>query len=170
MNPLSNRLIFCFLLLVSATGHALETGTPPPNCLATLANGEKNLDLGEFKGRVILIDFWATWCPPCKKSMPFLNSLRNKHQKEGFEIVAINVDEDTQTAKEFLKSNPVDYALAFDAKGDCPSVFDVKAMPSSYLVDKTGTIRLVHLGFRDGDEQIIRENVEKLLNEWAKTQ
>jgi peroxiredoxin len=97
--------------------------------------------------------------------MPFLNSFRNEKQKDGFEIIAINVDENTDEAKQFLTNNPVDYQIAFDPDGNCPSAFDVKAMPSSYLVDKTGKIRLVHLGFRDGDETIIREQVTKLLAE-----
>lgn len=165
MKHLLNHSLLILFLLLPAAALALQTGDVAVNCQATLADGEKNLDLSAYKGKVILIDFWATWCPPCKKSMPFLNNFRNEKQTDGFEIIAINVDENTEEAKQFLTNNPVDYLIAFDSNGNCPSAFDVKAMPSSYLVDKTGKIRLVHLGFRDGDETIIREHVTKLLAE-----
>lgn len=157
--------IFAFLIAQPFITIAAEVGQETPQCEALLANTQQALDLNTYKGKVVLIDFWATWCPPCKKSMPFLNSFRNEKQKDGFEIIAINVDENTEEAKQFLTNNPVDYPIAFDSKGSCPSVFDVKAMPSSYLVDKSGKIRLVHLGFRDGDETIIRQHVTQLLAE-----
>ena len=153
------------LLIVSPFAQATQEGQLPPKCMATLAGSTKELDLSAYKGKVVLIDFWATWCPPCKKSMPFLNGLRNERLKDGFEIIAINVDEDSDEATRFLASNPVDYTMAFDPKGDCPAKFDVKAMPSSYLIDRTGKIRKVHLGFRDEDQAMIRDQVTALLAE-----
>jgi len=153
------------LLAVAPLAQAVQEGQSPPQCAATLAGGAEKLDLSAYKGKVVLIDFWATWCPPCKKSMPFLNGLRNERLKDGFEIIAINVDENSEEAKQFLGSNPVDYLMAFDPKGDCPAKFDVKGMPSSYLVDKTGKIRKVHVGFRDEDQAMIREHVSSLLAE-----
>ncbi len=118
-----------------------------------------------FKNKVLLIDFWASWCSPCIKSMPFFNSLYNDYQKQGFEIIAINVDEDSEAAQQFLKSNPVDYPIRFNSNGECPASFGVRAMPSSYLVDKTGRVRIVHLGYREGDQASIREQITKLLSE-----
>ena len=153
------------LLVVPSLAQAAQEGQSPPQCAATLAGSAEKLDITAFKGKVILIDFWATWCPPCKKSMPFLNGLRNERLKDGFEIIAINVDEDSEEAKRFLGSNPVDYVMAFDPKGDCPAKFEVQAMPSSYLVDRTGKIRKVHLGFRDEDQTMIRDQVSALLAE-----
>lgn len=144
---------------------AAQEGEPAPNCDATLAEKSQKLDFNNYTNKVILIDFWATWCPPCKKSMPFLNSLRNEHLQEGFEIIAINVDENSEIAKQYLNENPVNYVKAFDPNGDCPVKFDVKAMPSSYLVDKSGKIRLVHLGFRDEDKAMLQKQVSSLLAE-----
>ena len=152
-------------LLAAPLAQAAQEGQLPPHCTATLAGGTEKLDISAFKGKVVLIDFWATWCPPCKKSMPFLNGLRNERLKDGFEIIAINVDEDSEEVKQFLSSNPVDYIMAFDPKGDCPAKFEVKGMPSSYLVDKAGKIRKVHVGFRDEDQAMIREQVSALLAE-----
>lgn len=143
---------------------SLEKGQTVPECPAATTSSQQALNLAGYRGKVILIDFWATWCGPCKKSMPFLNGLHNQLQKEGLEVVAINVDENTQDALDFLKVYPVDYHLAFDPKGVCPQIFDVKAMPSSYLVDRQGKIHLIHLGFRDGDEALIRKQVKDLLS------
>lgn len=113
----------------------------------------------------MLIDFWATWCPPCKKSMPFLSGLRNELLEKGFEVIAINVDENSEEAQRFLNLHPVDYITAFDPTGECPRVFEVQAMPSSYLVDRQGKVRMVHLGYRDEDREGIRKQVEALLGE-----
>lgn len=153
-----------YLAYVSST-QAVEVGQPTPDCSATIATGNSKLDMSTYQGKVVLVDFWATWCPPCKKSMPFLNSLRNQLAKDGFEVVAINVDENSDEAKEYVANNPVDYKMAFDPSGDCPNQYQVKAMPSSYLIDKTGKIRHVHLGFRDEDQPLIREQVSSLLSE-----
>lgn len=158
-------LVSLFLLIQNSQVSAAEAGQTPPACNALQAENSQKIDLSAYQGKVLLIDFWATWCPPCKTSMPFLNKLRNQRSKEGFEILAINVDESTEDAKQFLQQNPVDYKMAFDAEGDCPQKFAVKAMPSSYLVDKSGKIRLVHLGFRDEDQKLIEDQVSALLAE-----
>jgi len=144
---------------------AAQEGQQTPECPSALTESGNKLDIGAYKNKVVLIDFWATWCPPCQKSMPFFNELRNQHLKDGFEIVAINVDEDSETAKEFLKSHPVAYKIAFDPSGNCPRIYDVQAMPSSYLIDKTGKIRQIHLGFRDEDQAVLREQISALLAE-----
>jgi thiol-disulfide isomerase/thioredoxin len=147
------------------TAQAAQEGQSTPDCPSALTESGDKLALNAIKNKVVLIDFWATWCPPCQKSMPFFNELHTQYLKDGFEIVAINVDEDSETAREFLKAHPVAYKTAFDPSGDCPGIFDVKAMPSSYLVDKTGKIRQIHLGFRDEDQAVLREQISALLAE-----
>lgn len=123
------------------------------------------IDLRQYRGQVVYLDFWATWCPPCKKSMPFLNALRNELNPQGFEIVAVSVDENIEDARRFLQKFPVDYVVASDPDGHCPREYDVKAMPSAYLIDREGIIRYVHLGFRESDEEEIRSQVLQLLAE-----
>jgi thiol-disulfide isomerase/thioredoxin len=163
---MKDRRTLVFVLLFSSTlAHGVQQGQAVPECPAVLADQKAPLRLNAYLGKVVLIDFWATWCGPCKKSMPFLNDLHNQYRKDGFEVVAINVDENTEDALSFLKTYPVDYNLAFNPGGECPGVFNVKAMPSSYLVDRQGKVRMIHLGFRDGDKTIIREQVETLLSE-----
>lgn len=162
------KKIILSLALISlsyGSAKAAQQDQQAPECAAVVTETGGKLDISAYKNKVVLIDFWATWCPPCQKSMPFFNELHNQHLKDGFEIVAINVDEDSETAKAFLKTHPVDYKIAFDPSGNCPSVFDVKAMPASYLIDKTGKIRQIHLGFRDEDKSALSEQIEALLAE-----
>ena len=153
------------LILRSSQAYALQEGQTAPQCPSALTDKGQKLDLTAYQGKVILIDFWATWCGPCQKSMPFLNGLRNEHLSEGFEIIAINVDENTEEAREFLKAHPVDYPVAFDPKGECAGIFNVEAMPSSFFIDKAGKVRKIHLGYRDGDQTEIREQISSLLAE-----
>lgn len=146
-------VFFTFAMAVNA----VQLGEILPSCTSVIKNA------GDFKGKVILIDFWATWCPPCLKSMPFLNKLRNELKPQGFEVLAINVDEDIKIAQEFLGRYPVDYKVKFDPEGKCPAIYDVKVMPSSYLVDRSGKVSFIHLGFRDKDQTIIRQKITEAL-------
>lgn len=152
-------------LVVTIPAWAINPGDILPECPAAQVETNKPLDFSVYKGKVVLVDFWATWCSPCLKSMPFFNTLRNELASQGFEIVAINVDEDSELARQFLQSHPVDYVTSFDADGHCPALFEVKAMPSSYLVDKIGKVRFIHLGYRDSDQESIRQEITKLLSE-----
>lgn len=160
-----SHLVALLLLLISGGANALEEGQVAPQCSAVLADSKQTLDLTTYKGKVVLIDFWASWCGPCQKSMPFLNGLRNEFHKDGFEVIAINADENTDEARQFLQEHPVDYKVAFDPNAECPRRFDVKAMPSSYFIDKAGKVRKIHLGFRDSDQAEIRALISKLLAE-----
>ncbi|MGZ4960466.1 MAG: TlpA family protein disulfide reductase [Methylomonas sp.] len=154
-------LSLTLLMLYAQICIATEDSQTVPSCPALA----KDIAPNTYKGKVVLIDFWATWCSPCIKSIPFLNSLRNEQSGSGFEIVAINVDEETDTVHQFLQAHPVDYPIAYDPSGECPKIFDVKAMPSSYLIDKSGKVRKVFLGFRDEDQASIRDSVKALLAE-----
>lgn len=158
-------LVLALLPVIWQPVYALEVGQIPPACPVQMQAQQTSLKLDDYKGKVVLIDFWATWCGPCQKSMPFFNSLRNERQKDGFEIVAINVDEDQETARQFLLSHPVDYPIAFDPGGECPKAYQVAVMPSSYMLDKTGKVRYIHLGYRDSDQAELREHLQNLLIE-----
>ncbi len=153
------------LSLLSFSASALQEGQAVPQCPVLLSDNAQKLDLADYKGKVVLIDFWAVWCGPCQKSMPFLNNLRNELHQKGFEVIAINVDEDSDDAKEFLKEHPVDYPVGFDSLAECPKVFDVKVMPSSYVMDKAGKLRKIHYGYRDSDQSEIRQSITTLIAE-----
>ena len=153
------------IVVIAFPAFAVETGDPVPECPAELSDRSGKLNLEAFRGKVVLIDFWATWCPPCRKSMPFLNTLHEQRRSDGFEVVAINVDEKADDARRYLESFPVDYTIVYDSSGECPRIFDVAVMPSSYLIDRKGVVRLVHRGFRDDDKAAIAQRVDQLLTE-----
>ncbi|MFK5951381.1 MAG: TlpA disulfide reductase family protein [Methylococcales bacterium] len=145
---------------------AVQLGDLAPACNARLMSAEQQvLDLNIYRGKVVLLDFWATWCPPCKKSIPFFNTLQTKMGAQGLEIIAVNVDENIQDVYRFLQQFPVNYKVALDPVGDCPEKYQVKAMPSSYFIDKHGKVRKIHLGFRNKDKADIKQMLETLLGE-----
>ena len=156
---------FFFLTFCYSSVKALEVNDQAVSCPANLESENTQLDLQKYQGKVIYLDFWATWCPPCKKSMPYLNALRNEFLDQGFEIIAISVDENPEIARQFLQQHPVDYLIAMDPGGQCPKEYDVQAMPSAFFIDRKGKIRYIHLGFRDSDKEEIRNRVIELITE-----
>jgi len=153
------------LLTTNTFADGLEQ--PAPECRALTLKAQQPLDLSDYRGKVVYMDFWASWCPPCRISFPLLNELHNELRAEGFEVVAINVDENREDLLRFLEQCPVDFTIAVDPEGKCPEAFDVVAMPSSYLIDRKGIIRHVHQGFRKEDIEAIRQLVRALLAEPA---
>jgi thiol-disulfide isomerase/thioredoxin len=154
-------ILCCFTQAVSA----LEENQPAPACAAKLQNQESSFTPETYAGKVVLVDFWATWCGPCLKAIPFYNSLQDQQQKNNFTIVAINVDEEPEEVRQFLQEHQLNYPVAFDPAGSCPKTYGVQVMPSSYMVDKKGKVRYIQLGYRDGDQQEINDRVRGLLAE-----
>ncbi|MFZ2172267.1 MAG: TlpA disulfide reductase family protein [Methylococcaceae bacterium] len=144
---------------------AAETGSKAPDCALTSINDAQRYDLQQFHGKVVYVDFWASWCPPCAKSFPFLNDLDRDFKASGLQVIGVNLDQEPEDAKSFLAKYPADFTVAADANEKCARDFNVKAMPSSYLVDRNGVIRHIHLGFRPGEAKEIRILTEQLLAE-----
>lgn len=151
--------------MLSGASHAARPGDNAPACNIPHMDGSTTLDLSERHDKVLYVDFWASWCPTCKKSFPSLNRLHNELKERGFEVVAINLDENKDDALEFLKSHPVNFPVAYDGEGECPSAFNVMAMPTSFIIDKKGVVREVHLGFDKDKFAEIKSTVMALLDE-----
>lgn len=159
-------LLLGLLVLVNNTAMALEAGQPVSACKLANHNGDQHLiDLQALRGQVVYVDFWASWCGPCAKSFPFMNRLQNALQDKGLHIVAINVDEVVDDAEQFLKNQPATFQVAMDSDSQCAKAFDVRAMPSTYLIDRKGIVRHVHLGFRESEADALEEQVNQLLKE-----
>jgi len=154
--------------LFGATAQSAETGQAAPNCRLAALDGQQSHDLQKYRGKVVYVDFWASWCSPCGQSFPFMTQLSREFGNRGLQVVAINVDEDREEAKAFLAKHPAGFAVAADESGKCPIDFGVRAMPSSYLIDRQGVIRHVHLGFRPGEAEKTRALLEQLLAEPAR--
>ena len=163
IRPAFLSAILC--LAFSAGVPALETGQPPPSCALKTFQDDAPLDLAQYKGKVVYVDFWASWCGPCSQSMGFLDQMHQQFKPQGFEVVGVNVDENREDALEFLKRYPVKFTQTVDGDGQCPGRFGVQAMPSSYLIDRKGIVRHIQLGYRTSENEAIRGKVQALLAE-----
>jgi cytochrome c biogenesis protein CcmG, thiol:disulfide interchange protein DsbE len=118
-------------------------------------------------GKAVYVDFWASWCGPCRQSFPWLNDMQKKYGSKGLVVVGINVDKKREDADKFLAAIPAEFTLAFDPTGQTPKEWGVKGMPSSYLIGRDGRIRLIHAGFREQDRDALEEQIKKALAEGA---
>ena len=123
--------------------------------------------LKSLNGKVVLVDFWASWCSPCLQSFPWMNELQQKHSEKGLVIVAINLDQDRALADAFLKKVPAKFRVEYDAEGTIASQFEVQAMPTSFLIDRNGRVRVRHRGFREKQRAEREDQIEQLLKEDA---
>lgn len=149
--------------LLNCHAYALDNGDMSPEC--TLQNIEATqVQISELnQDKVLYVDFWASWCPPCAKSFPFMNQLQARYSAQGLKIIALNLDQKRSDADDFLQRMPAHFEVLFDADGQCAQSFDVQAMPSSYIIDHNGVIRHVHLGFRSGEADEIEQAIQELL-------
>jgi thiol-disulfide isomerase/thioredoxin len=122
------------------------------------------LDLSRHHGRVVVVDFWASWCKPCRQSIPWLNSLHARYGATGLTIIGVNVDAERRDADRFLRDVPIDFEIVFDPQGDIARQFKVQGMPSSYVIDRTGKIVETHLGFRDSKKDEAEAVIKALLD------
>ena len=153
----------CAVLFVGVVS-AQEVGKPAP-VFDLPAAGAPNVRLADLKGRVVYVDFWASWCGPCRVSFPVLEQLRGELGPKGFEVLAINVDEVEADARQFLSEVPVSYLVVRDAAGITPQTFGILGMPTGYLIDRQGMVREIHQGFRKSDGEMLRTAIVALLGE-----
>jgi peroxiredoxin len=150
-------------LLLGTQASAAGVGQTAPEFTAPALDGAKSVSLGAYRGKVVYLDFWASWCPPCLTSLPQLEQLRKQFPSDQFQILAVNVDQDPEKARKFLERTKVGYPSATDPKGRIPETFGIETMPTSFLIDRRGVIRYVHHGFRKGDVAPLRERIKNLV-------
>jgi len=153
------------VVAVASIGHvAVAAGRRAPAVALPLADGTVKR-LADLRGSVVLVDFWASWCGPCKESFPALDGLYRELHARGLEVVAINVDERRRDAEAFLAGRSPAMTVLFDPKGVAPRLFNVRAMPSSALIDRAGNIRFTHEGYSAKTLESYRREIATLLTE-----
>ena len=154
------RYVFIFLLAtVASMSHAATPDFTLP------ARGGGTVRLSGLKGQVVMINFWATWCGPCRQEMPLLEQIQARYEPLGFTIVGINVEPDSDAAQAWLTKVPVTFPILFDRENKVAESFGVDGMPSTVFIDRAGTVRYVHRGYRPGDEAKYADMVRSLVKE-----
>jgi cytochrome c biogenesis protein CcmG/thiol:disulfide interchange protein DsbE len=155
-------LVAALAAALSLPAFGLAVGdAAPPFALATAAG--ETIGLERLRGNVVYVDFWASWCGPCKRSFPWMNALQRKYGAKGLAIVAVNVDKKRPDAERFLAQTPAEFTIVYDAAGATPAAWGVKGMPSSYLLDSAGRVVAVEQGFRDDGAAALDAQIGALL-------
>ena len=157
----------CSLALAIATGSAFAAApmnkTAPDFTLKAKQGGNFRLD--EHRGEVLFINFWASWCGPCRQEMPLLEELHQRYESAGFKVIGITIDEDTSEADALLAKIPVSFPVLYDPESSVSRMFDVDAMPTSVVIDRNGTMRYLHRGYKPGYEDEYRAQIRELIRE-----
>jgi peroxiredoxin len=161
---LLRRLLLAGMMAAALPAAALELDRAAPD-FTLKSLGGKNLKLSEMAGNVVLINFWASWCGPCREEMPLLNDLHKKYEPLGFAVFGVNVEEDVKGATGFLQNFPVDFPVLLDSANQVSKQYKVIAMPTTVLVDRDGKVRYLHQGYKSGDEIKYQQMVKKLVRE-----
>jgi peroxiredoxin len=161
------RSILALLLAAAAPWAAtapLAPTTQAPDFTLRTLDGQK-LRLGEQRGQVVLVNFWATWCGPCRQEMPHLNKLYEKYKSSGFVLLGVNVDDDTRQAAGVADKLGVKFPVLPDADKRVSRQYDLSAMPSTVLIDRDGKVRYLHRGYQSGYEDTYDKQIRELLKE-----
>jgi peroxiredoxin len=163
-----NKIILAFtvsvlmILNINMAEAAVSKGKPAPDFALRSMAGE-NLRLSELRGKVVMVNFWATWCAPCRKEMPLLNDLYKKHKQSGFVLLGVNIDNNPKKAEKMAKKLGVSFPVLFDSKKTVSESYGVSAMPFTVIIDKSGSVKHVHKGYLPGYEKKYDKQISKLL-------
>jgi peroxiredoxin len=156
-------LVTACLLLISV--NAGETQQQPAPDFTLDARSGQPLSLSQYKGQVVMLNFWASWCVPCKQEMPLLETIHKKYQKLGFTLIGVNVEPDSKAANAVLEKIPVSFPIAYDTASKVSKLYDVAGMPSTVIIDRKGQIRVLHRGYKPGDENVYMDHIRTLIRE-----
>ncbi len=169
---LAGFCLFCLSLLALGSSPSPDgplddkIGSPAPLFSGKTVAGEQ-VNLEDYKGHVVILDIWASWCGPCKAEMPYLNELSKKYKDQGLEIIAVNIDDNKENMQDFLsklEKKPT-FTIVFDPEKQVPQLYDAPGMPTTIFIDKQGIIRYIQTGFRDSHRDKYLEQLTALLNQ-----
>ena len=140
-------------------------GEVAPACAGPTPDNARTIRVADYRGKVVYLDFWASWCPPCRESCPFMNELQRELGDKGLQIIAVSVDKAPEDARRFLERYPPQFDIVLDPTWTCPSAYLLQGMPTTYIIDRSGVIRVVQIGFRESDKPRIRRELLELLGD-----
>ena len=161
---LNRFLLLLVVLLLGASAAWAVSDQPAPDFALPDKDGSL-ISLDDYSGQVVVINFWASWCGPCREEMPLLNELHARYESLGFTMLGINVEEDSSAADAFLSSTPVNFPVLYDRENSVSKLYDVIAMPSTVIVGRDGTVRYIHHGYESGDENAYQDYIRQLIRE-----
>lgn len=155
------------LAAVFATAALAASSSGPAPGFTLSGRGGKAIDLSQFKGQVVMINFWASWCGPCREEMPLLEDIYKKYKPMGFTMLAVNVEPNTKDADAWLAKlkKPVTFPIAYDVDSKVSKLYKVETMPSTVIVDRKGNVRALHRGYKAGDENFYLTQIRTMLKE-----
>lgn len=157
-----NRNIFIaaafFLILFQSSTYAAQNA---PDFV--LKGDQGPIKLSSYRGKVVYVDFWASWCKPCRKSFPFLNQMHKRYKNKGLKVIGINLDTEKGDARKFLSRFPAEFTIAYDPEGKTPQKYQLSVMPTSYIIDQDGRLIKIHKGFKESQAQDIEQLIQQAL-------
>ena len=160
-----NRIaVIVATLTLSLPALAGPTGGPAP-AFTLASRAGQDVSLAQYKGQVVMLNFWASWCGPCRQEMPLLESIYRKYGKMGFTMIGVNVEPDSNAANEWLKATPVSFPILYDRDSKVSKLYDVAGMPSTVIIDRSGKLRVLHRGYKPGDENEYLDSIRTLIRE-----
>jgi thiol-disulfide isomerase/thioredoxin len=164
MNKMNSLRALLLAALVAVPAMAVAPAGPAPSFKLDSMAG-KPVSLDQFKGQVVMINFWATWCGPCRTEMPILEKLHAKYKPMGFTMIGVNVEPDSSLAAKWLQTTPVTFPILFDTKSEVSKLYSVAGMPSTVIIDRKGNMRWLHRGYKPGDENEYLNQIRALVRE-----
>lgn len=164
MKGLRIILLVLSIFMGSSLASSGLTGQTAPDFVLKSSTGE-NLRLSEYRGDVVMINFWATWCGPCRQEMPLLDELYGRYQRVGFSLLGVNIDDDSRRAMAMVNELGIRFPVLFDSEKKVSKLYEVEAMPLTILLDREGTVRHIHYGYKPGYEQKYLNEIRSLLRE-----
>ena len=150
-------------MAISLQALAVQPGQPAPALVLPLLGNGNDIRLSDFEGKIVYVDFWASWCGPCRQSLPLYEDLYKRLSSDRFQLLAVNLDEDINDAKNFLRRHPVSYPVLLDPAGNSARAWSVPVMPTSYLVDFDGKLAHSYAGFEASHMGKIEHDIQTLL-------
>ncbi|UTA47894.1 TlpA family protein disulfide reductase [Simiduia sp. 21SJ11W-1] len=158
-----------FLLSVALVFSSLSFATEPlsgpaPDFTLKSRDG-KNIRLSDLRGQVVMLNFWASWCGPCRQEMPLLDELSKRYSRAGFTLLGVNVEQDTAAGEKYLQDTPVNFTILWDPTSQVSKMYNIDAMPSTVMIDRDGNMRYLHRGYKPGYENDYKKQIKELIRE-----